>query len=42
VPVYLDTSFIPKSFPLQQILGDELELAPSESHAWLSRFVLRQ
>lgn len=42
VPVYLDSSFIPKSFPLSKILGADIELVPSESHPWLSRVVLRK
>jgi hypothetical protein len=41
VPVYLDASFLPESFPLEQILGGELELVPIAGHDWLSRFALR-
>jgi hypothetical protein len=42
VPVYLDSSFIPKSFSLDKILNDELTLVPSETYAWLSRFEPRR
>ncbi len=41
IPVVLDTSFIPKEFVVERLLGTELELSPSDRTSWLSRFGLR-
>jgi len=41
-PVYLDHSFIPRDYPLERILGDDLELVRVKDHVWLSRVELRK
>ncbi len=41
-PVHLDASFLPGNFPLERLLGDDLELVWSPRHPWLARFALRR
>jgi 4-amino-4-deoxy-L-arabinose transferase-like glycosyltransferase len=40
-PVFLDHSFIPKDYPLERILGDDLELVRVKDYVWLSRVELK-
>jgi hypothetical protein len=40
-PVFLDHSLIPKDYPLERILGDDLELVRVKDYVWLSRIELK-
>jgi 4-amino-4-deoxy-L-arabinose transferase-like glycosyltransferase len=41
-PVFLDASFLPKDFPIERILGDDLQRVQVKNYDWLSRLEVRR